>query len=188
MGSVARLGEIATIVGGGTPRRSNPAYFTDGTIPWATPSDITALDDLQISETKERITENALRESSARLLPAGAVLLTSRATIGFTAIAAHPMATNQGFANFICGDGVVPSYLALWLRSRRRLLGDMAGGTTFKEITKSTLRTIEIKLPDTQRQRDVSTILENMIALRKAHKRAMNVAEELLDVTMERLL
>ena len=91
------LAEVCTIVGGGTPRRSNAAYF-DGTVPWATPTDVTALDSLFIERTKEAITEVGLNESSARLVPAGTVLMTSRATIGYTAIATRPMATNQGFA------------------------------------------------------------------------------------------
>ena len=108
---VAALGEVCAIVGGGTPRRNNPAYF-GGAIPWATPTDVTSLKSLTIEATKETLTEAGLQESSARLVPAGTVLLTSRATIGFTAIAAVDVATNQGFANLTCRTDLVPEYLA----------------------------------------------------------------------------
>ena len=76
-----KLGDIAEIVGGGTPSRSNRAYF-GGDIPWATPTDITSLDTLWIEETAETITEEGLNNSSAKLLPEGTVLMASRATIG----------------------------------------------------------------------------------------------------------
>ena len=91
--SVAELGDVSTAIGGGTPRRSNAAYF-GGLIPWARPTDVTALSGLYIEMTQERITEMGLRESSARMVPVGTVLLTSRATIGYTAVAATSMATN----------------------------------------------------------------------------------------------
>ena len=147
----APLGKVCVVVGGGTPRRSNNAYFS-GPIPWATPTDVTALAGLAIEKTRETLTETGLGKSSARLVPAGAVLLTSRATIGFTAIAAVPMATNQGFANLICGERLIPEFLAIWLRLRRDRLIQLAGGSTFKEISKSTLKKIEIPVPPLERQ------------------------------------
>ena len=147
------LGEVCDIVGGGTPRRNNQAYF-GGPIPWATPTDVTALSDIFIEKTAETITEKGLQESSARLVPAGTVLLTSRATIGFTAIAVREMTTNQGFANLIYGNRLAPEYLAIWLRLQRDQLIHLAGGSTFKEIPKSTLKKLEIPIPpiDTQRR------------------------------------
>ena len=101
---VVRLGEVTEIAKGGTPKRDVVKYFR-GNIPWAIPSDITALDSaLYIDDTATHISEEALGKSAAKLLPAGTVLLTSRATIGETAIATVPIATNQGFANFICHE------------------------------------------------------------------------------------
>jgi len=109
---VAPIGDTCEVVGGGTPCRSNEAYF-GGAIQWATPTDVTGLDGLSIRVTAQAITEDGLRESSARLVPAGSVLLASRATVGCTAIAAVAMATNQGFANLICRNGLLPEYLAV---------------------------------------------------------------------------
>ena len=185
--SVARIGDVCTVIGGGTPRRNNETYF-GGEIPWATPTDVTALTDLFIVRTKESITETGLRESSARLVPAGAVLLTSRATIGYTAIAARPMATNQGFANLICGDRLTPEYLAFYLRARRALLERMAGATTFKEISKSTLKGIEIPLPPPALQRKYARILEVLRGVSTCATAASKNASLLTDSLMDRLL
>lgn len=165
------IGEVCTVVGGGTPRRGNPDYF-GGPVPWATPTDVTALDTLFIQQTTETITEVGLRESSARLVPAGSVLMTSRATIGHTAIASVPMATNQGFANLICTSRIQPEYLAFWLRYRRDALIQMAGGTTFKELPKSTLKKVRIPLPPLEEQRRIVDILKRAAKIERLRAKA----------------
>lgn len=173
------LGEVCTIVGGGTPRRSNPAYF-GGPVPWATPTDVTALDSLFIERTKETITEVALRESSARLVPAGTVLMTSRATIGYTAIATLPMATNQGFANLICSKRIVSEYLAYWLRDQREHLIQLAGGTTFRELPKSTLKKVQIPLLPLDEQRWIVGILNRAAKIERLRKQAAERLREFI--------
>ena len=183
----APIGDACAVIGGGTTRRSEAAYFGGG-IPWATPTDVTGLADLYIGRTKETITETGLRKSGARLVPAGTVLLTSRATIGFTAIAARPMATNQGFANLICGDGLTPEYLAHWLAARRDLLIRLAGGTTFKEISKATLKKIPIPLPPMALQRDYARTLEAARGVASRAHAATRTAAALTAALMDRLL
>lgn len=184
----APIGDACDVIGGGTPRRSEAAYFGGG-IPWATPTDVTDLADLHIGRTKETITETGLRKSSARLVPAGTVLLTSRATIGFAAIAARPMATNQGFANLICGDRLMPEYLAHWLVARRDLLIRLAGGTTFKEISKTTLKKIPIPLPPMALQRDYARTLETARGVagraRAATRTAATLTASLMDLLLD---
>ncbi len=183
----AHLGDVCTIVGGGTPRRSNPSYF-GGPVPWATPTDVTALTSLFISATRETITETALRESSARLVPARTVLLTSRATIGYTAVAATSMATNQGFINLICSDRLLPEYLANWLPLRRDYLVQLAGGTTFKEISKSALKQIRVPLPPIDMQRRFAAIAEAAQATVERMELAGRIAATLNASLMSRLL
>ena len=183
----AHLGDVCTIVGGGTPHRSNSSYF-GGLIPWATPTDVTALSSLLIDITKETITEAGLRKSSARLVPVRTVLLTTRATIGYTAITTVPMATNQGFANLICRNFLLPEYLAIWLRMWRDYLIQLAGGTTFKEISKSTLKQVKIPLPPLSNQRHFAEIIEKArsICIRAASSSA--AATALSASLMSRLL
>ena len=163
------LEEVAQISGGGTPSRSETQYFGGG-ICWATPTDVTALDDLYIERTKETLSEEGLNKSSAKLLPAGAVLLTSRATIGYTAVSRVPICTNQGFVNFVCGPALEPAYLAYWLRARKPLLERMANGATFKEISRGTVRKLVINLPDRAEQLRIVDLLsraENIVRMRR---------------------
>ena len=173
------LGEVCSIVGGGTPRRSNVEYF-GGSIPWATPTDVTALDSLYIKQTKETITETGLRKSSARLVPAGTVLMTSRATIGSTAIATVPMATNQGFANLTCSEQVIPEFLAYWLRHMRKILIQLSGGTTFRELPKSTLKKVVIPLPALDEQRRIVGILNRAAKIERLRTQAADRLREFI--------
>ena len=175
----APLGDVCVIVGGGTPRRGNEAYF-NGAIPWVKPTDITAAEDLFIEQTGETISELGLRESSARLVPAGTVLLTSRATIGYTAVASKPVATNQGLTNLICSERLHPEYVAFWLRGQRGRLIQLAGGTTFKEISKSALKQIEIPLPPLDEQRRIASILNRAARIERLRARAADRLREFI--------
>lgn len=174
------LENISEISGGGTPSRSNPAYFS-GDVYWATPTDITALNSLWIEETKERITQAALENSSVKLLPVGSVLMTSRATIGVTAIARHPITTNQGFVNFTCNEQLLNNeYLAYWLPLIKPRLLQFAGGTTFKEIGRSTLRKFKIPLPPLPEQKRIVTILREADEIRRLRQQANEKHKEFL--------
>lgn len=176
----AILGDECEIVGGGTPLRSEPSYF-GGDVPWATPTDVTALKTgIFLERTKENITNAGLNRSSAKLLPKGTVLLTSRATIGFTAIAATSMATNQGFANFICGPSVLPEFLAHWLPTQRSKMLQLAGGTTFKEISKGTLKQMRFPLPPLEEQRRIVDILNHAASIRRLRDKARAKVRELV--------
>ncbi|MBF0562041.1 MAG: restriction endonuclease subunit S [Alphaproteobacteria bacterium] len=176
----AALGDECQIVGGGTPSRIEPAYF-GGDIPWATPTDVTGMKNgMFLHQTKETITNEGLEKSSAKLLPKGTVLLTSRATIGFTAIADVPMATNQGFANFICGPNVLPEYLAHWLPIQRNNMLQLAGGTTFKEISKGTLKQMCFPVPPLPEQRRIVDILNHAASIRRLRDEARAKAREII--------
>lgn len=156
------LGEVCEIIGGGTPSRDIPDYFT-GDVPWATPTDVTALHGEKfITDTKEHITQRAIDNSATRLVPAGSVLMTSRATIGYTVINKRPMCTNQGFANFIPNKDVDSLYLAYYLEFIRDILIQRASGTTFKEISKSELRKIPIPLPSIEKQKKIGMNLKRI--------------------------
>lgn len=101
-----RLGEISLeVIGGGTPSRENSEYF-GGNIVWLTPTEILKDKIVVLNNSKEKITDAGLKNSSARIIPKGSVLLTSRASIGFVAIAGCELTTNQGFASFVCSTAI----------------------------------------------------------------------------------
>lgn len=170
------LGDVCDIVGGGTPSRDTPTYFT-GDVPWATPTDITALHGEKfISDTKEHITQKAINDSTTKLVPAGSVLMTSRATIGYTAINKRPMCTNQGFANFIPSEDVDNLYLAYYLEFIRDILIQRASGTTFKEISKSELRKMPIPLPSIEEQKKIGMNLKKITDCIARNRKAQSLS------------
>lgn len=156
-----KLRHVSAIFKGGTPKRNVDRYF-QGDLPWARPVDITALKGaLYIGDTEIHISEEALGNSGARRLPAGTVLLTSRATIGETAITTVPMATNQGFANFVCNAELRNIFLAYYLRAIKELLISLGSGSTFLEVTKKTLLGIGIALPPLAEQAQIINYLDH---------------------------
>lgn len=160
------LGAIATLGGGTTPSKTNSFYWNAGTIPWATPTDITSLPlgDAYIRGTALAVSETALRECSLPLNPPGTVLLTSRASIGFAAINDVPMTTNQGFITFRCNGKADPRFLHQWLIANRTLLVAAAGGSTFKELSRGTAKLLPILLPPLDEQRRIAEVLRSLDA------------------------
>jgi type I restriction enzyme S subunit len=156
------LGESADLVGGGTPSREKPEYFT-GNYVWLTPTEIPKNKIAVVSDSRERITDDALHHSSARLIPKGSILMTSRASIGYVAIAGTEVTTNQGFASFIPREGVNNFYLAYWLWANACFFIEQATGTTFKEIIKSKLRTFSFPLPPLGEQERIVARLEELL-------------------------
>lgn len=162
------LGAIADIVGGSTPSRGVSEYW-GGTIPWVTPTDLPMPGQgiAAVKNTDEKITEQGLASSAANLLPVGTVLFSSRATIGKLAINEVPVATNQGFANFIPGAVVYNRYLAWALQHHTVNIERLAGSTTFKEVTKTALKAFRIPMPPISEQRRIVEILDEAARLRK---------------------
>ena len=156
----SKLGYVSTIFKGGTPKRNVDRYF-QGDLPWARPVDITGLKGaLYINDTKIHISEEALGNSGARRLPVGTVLLTSRATIGETAITTVPMATNQGFANFYCNPELFNVFLVYYLQAIKDLLISLGSGSTFLEVTKRTLLGVGILVPPLPEQTQIANFLD----------------------------
>ena len=165
---MVRLADIAELVGGSTPSRSRQEYW-NGHIPWLTPTDLPMPGEAiaEVSGTMERITEAGLAAISASLLPPGTVLFSSRATIGKLGIAAVPLVTNQGFANFVPSKAVLPKFLAYSLLYYREEISRLAGSTTFKEVRRGALKRFVIPLPPLSEQRRIVEILDQADALRK---------------------
>lgn len=142
-----KSGVIEQCASGGTPSTRNPSYW-DGDIPWLTPKEISRNDEsLYVSHTERSITSDGVQGSAAKILAPGTVLLTKRAPVGAVAINAVPLATNQGFMNFRCGNRLRPAFLAFWLKVNRQYLQQVANGSTYLELYKSDLFEFELALP-----------------------------------------
>jgi type I restriction enzyme S subunit len=153
-----RIGQIAEIVGGSTPSTDDPSNF-DGDIPWLTPKDLSGQHDRYVSRGERNLSRKGLENCSARLLPAGTVLLTTRAPIGYVAIAKNPVATNQGFRNLVPKPGISSEFLYYWLKAHVEELRRHANGSTFQELTGTTLANIKIRIPSLAEQRAIAHIL-----------------------------
>lgn len=157
-----KIGDVADIVGGGTPSRTIPEYF-NGDIPWIGPTEISKIRIEVIKETNEKISLFGLQKSSAKLLPIGSVLLTTRAKVGEVAIAGCEMATSQSLENFICNEKEIRNwYLAYWLHGNKHVIHSLSAGTTFKGITRNILAKIEIPLPPLDAQQRIVELFQSV--------------------------
>jgi type I restriction enzyme, S subunit len=156
-----KLKFIVKILGGGTPSTSNNKYY-NGMIPWITPKDLSNYNSRYISCGNRNISENGLKQSSAKRLPKGAILFSSRAPIGYVAIAQNEVTTNQGFRNLICGELVNNLFLYYWLKNNVPKIKQLASGSTFKEISGSKLGNIIIELPPLNEQKSIAKILSDL--------------------------
>lgn len=145
-------GVVLRVTSGGTPSTAKDELW-DGGIPWLTPKEVTKLrDNLYVSETERTISEEGLKNSAAAFLEPGTVMLTKRAPVGAVAINAVPMATNQGFLNFTCGQKLRPLFLAFWLRLNVDYLQQMANGSTYLELYQNDLHDVLVSLPPVEIQ------------------------------------
>ena len=157
-----KLGEVAEIIGGGTPDTSNRDYW-GGKIPWISLKDLTGYNKIYIEKGERNITELGYKNSSTRLLPKGTVLFSSRAPIGYVAIASNPICTNQGFKSLVCNETIVNNvYLYYWLKSNTEYLQSLGTGTTFAEISGSALKTVNISLPPIEEQKQIAGVLSSL--------------------------
>lgn len=157
-----KLGEIAEVVGGGTPRTSVASYW-NGDIPWLTPKDLAGYKRTYISNGERYITEEGLKNSSAKELPKGTVLLSSRAPIGYLALANNTICTNQGFKSLIVKDKTANNlFIYYWLKANIEYLKSLGTGTTFEEISGSTVKEIDILLPPLPEQKAIASVLSSL--------------------------
>ena len=155
------LADVATVVGGGTPSRSQPIYW-NGDVPWATPTDITRLPGRIISETESSITDAGLERSSATLLPPNSLLMTTRATIGACAINQVAMATNQGFQSLVPKRRSYVGFLYYLMQHHARRLEQLGAGSTFLEVSNRTVRRFRVHMPPLTEQREIAAVLSSM--------------------------
>lgn len=168
-----RLGDVALVIGGGTPNTNIPDYW-DGNISWFTPSEIGENKYVNISE--RTITEKGLNDSSAKILPKGTILFTSRATIGAKAILTTEATTNQGFQSFVVTNGNNNEFIYYYLDIILNEIKQKASGSTFPEVSAESLRKISIKIPNINEQNAIALVsvsTDNEIEIQKQKLTAM---------------
>lgn len=159
--SKQQLGDICNIINGGTPSTS-VAEFWNGKILWCTPTDITSCSTKYIYTTESKITESGLKASSATLLPKGALLLCSRATIGEVRIAGNAICTNQGFKSLVVHQNISNEWLYYMMHVLKSQMLEKAIGSTFLEISKKDLAELDIIVPEFTEQKAIAQVLSDM--------------------------
>ena len=162
-----KLGDVADLVGGGTPSTQNPEYW-DGDIDWYAPAEIA--DQIYVKTSQRKITEQGYDNSSAKLLPPGTVLFTSRAGIGKTAILARKGCTNQGFQSIVPHKNELDTYFIFSRTEELKRYGELVGaGSTFVEVSGKQMAAMDLMLPSTIREQQMIGVffkhLDNLITL-----------------------
>ena len=146
VGTIRDLGEI---VSGGTPSTSNPTFWTQNGVAWITPKDLSDTTNKYVRHGEHDITEEGLRNSSARLMPRKSILLSTRAPIGYIAIADCDLCTNQGFKSIIPNKGIGSEFIYYLVQSLIPYVKTLGVGSTFSEVSKSSFASVRIILPPT---------------------------------------
>ena len=144
---VKPIGDVVSVKGGTTPSTKNPEYWEEGIHCWATPKDMSRLSHPVLLDTERRITDAGIDCISSGLLPPGTVLMSSRAPVGYLAIAGVPTAINQGFIAMVCDGPLPPTYVLQWALSSMDAIHGRASGTTFPEISKKNFRPLPVVVP-----------------------------------------
>ena len=157
------ISDIGTVVGGSTPSTKVSENYHNGTIAWITPKDLSISHERYIEQGEKNITELGLKSCSTTLLPQNTVLFSSRAPIGYIAIAKNEVCTNQGFKNIIPNKNITPLFLYYLLKYNKDRIENMGSGTTFKEVSASVMNSIVIRIPEKiQIQQKIAKLLGSL--------------------------
>lgn len=159
-----KLSDVGQIVGGATPSTKNPNFY-DGDIPWLSPKDLSVNKNKYISRGERNITKEGVNSCSCKMLPKGSILFSSRAPIGYIAIAANDICTNQGFKSIIPNEKIDNEFLYYLLLYNKEAIAAQGSGTTFMEVSGKTMAQIEVNIPDDiTNQRKIANILSSLDA------------------------
>ena len=148
--AIGTISDLGTVVGGSTPSKAKPEYYTESGIAWITPKDLSINKSKFVSHGENDITELSLKNSSAAIMPEGTVLFSSRAPIGYIAIAAGEVTTNQGFKSVVPKPEIGTPFVYFFLKNTLPVIEGMASGSTFKEVSGSTMKNVPAVIPDAE--------------------------------------
>lgn len=181
------IGEIGIIASGGTPSTRSTEYWGDD-IAWITPADLSNYKKKHISKGTRNITQAGLDYSSAKLLPKDSILFSSRAPIGYVAIAKNDLATNQGFKNLISTKSLYSDYVYYYFKTIKPLAEEMASGTTFLELSAAKFSQIPFPLPPLKEQHRIVSTIEELFSELDHAERELKKAQRQLEIYRQTLL
>jgi len=184
---VKKLSEIGEIVSGGTPS-TNVSDYWDGNISWISPADLSGYSNITITKGRKSITKEGLKNSSARLIPKGSVLFSSRAPIGYVVIAGNEVCTNQGFKSIVPNKLITTEYLFYYLKASKQKAEKVASGTTFKEISLKAFSILEIPIPPLPEQLAIVSKIEELFSELDNGIAQLKTAQQQLKVYRQSLL
>jgi type I restriction enzyme S subunit len=182
------VGDVVDCVGGGTPSTKEPKYWVGGTYHWTTPKDFSSLQAPILLDTDRKLTEDGIAKISSGLLPAGTLLLSSRAPVGYLAIAAMPVAINQGFIALKCNERASNFFMLNWCQTNMAEIESRATGTTFAEISKQNFRPIRVVLPTNELMAAFTAKVAPLYAQITANLHQSRTLARLRDVLLPKLL
>lgn len=178
-----RIGDVADCVGGGTPSTAVSSYWEDGDVPWITPTDVTRNNHFFLLDCEKKITAAGLQASSAKLVPPHAVLMTSRASVGFFGVAGREVCTNQGFISIVPHNPALWPYFLFYLSERVEEIRAMGSGSTYPEVSRGKFREFEMQLPKHSLASafcDQTTEVLKQIRILKQQNQELRAARDLL--------
>ena len=181
------ISEIGDIISGATPKTTVPDNF-GGEIPWLTPADLSGYTGKYISHGARNLTRQGYDSCSTHLMPAGTVLLSSRAPIGYVAIAKNEICTNQGFKSIVPKTFVNSEFLYYQLESLKNTLQNLGSGTTFKELSAKKLATVQVVIPSLEEQKSIVSKIEELFSKLDASVAELKTAKEKLKVYRQAVL
>jgi len=186
--TIDEVGNVADCVGGGTPSTKEEAYWEPGTHHWVTPKDLSGLGSPVLLDTERKLSPLGIQKVSSGLLPKGTLLLSSRAPIGYLALAQIPLAVNQGFIAMKPGGRLPPEYLYFWTASAMVEIKQKANGSTFMEISKSAFRPIKLVVPEARIVQAFQDIVGTIFEAIEANESERRTLTELRDTLLPRLI
>ena len=177
-----KISQIGEVVGGGTPSTDNEEFW-DGNIPWITPKDLTGYSSVYISHGENYITGAGVNKSGTKMLPAKTVLFSSRAPIGYVAIAQNPICTNQGFKSIICDEKIIdPLYFYYYIKNNLDYFKQWGSGATFPEISGNAMKRIKVNIiNDIDWQRKIAKTLYSYDNLIEVNNKRIKVLEQMAE-------
>lgn len=185
---VSPIGDVVETVGGGTPDTKDESYWQPAKFCWTTPKDLSAIHAPVLLDTERKLSAKGVAKISSGLLPAGTLLMSSRAPIGYLAIAQVPMAINQGYIAMPPGGTLPPLYMLFWCRQNMETIKNHANGSTFMEISKKAFRPLPALVPPAELVAEFSAVVDALFGRVVENERQAQTLATLRDTLLPRLI